>query len=87
MAAFDADSDRRARRIQDDILRRMTPEDRFRAVCGLIRAADAIACAGIRERFPQASEREVFLRLAVRKLGPDLACRVYPELERIDLRA
>jgi hypothetical protein len=76
MAAFDADSDRRARRI---------PEERFRAVCGLIRAADAIACAGIRERFPQASEREVFLRLAVRKLGPDLACRVYPELERIDL--
>jgi len=75
-------------RIQRDILRRMTPAERLRAVCDLNRAADTMAVAGIRARFPEASDREVFLRLAVRKLGSDLARRVYPDLTAIEnLRA
>jgi len=61
---------------------------RRRPECDLNRAADALAIAGIRQRFPGAADREVFLRLAVRKLGSDLARRSYPELAEIEhLRA
>ncbi len=35
--------------------------------------------AGIRQRHPQANERECFLRYAVLTLGKDLAVKAYPE--------
>jgi len=78
------DTDPAMLRIQRDILRRMTPAERLRTVCDLNRAADTLAIAGIRARFPGASEREGFLRLALRKLGSDLARRAYPELAEIE---
>ena len=49
-------------------------------------AADALALAGIRLRYPGASEREQFLRLACLKLGRDLAKQAYPEIEQLDER-
>lgn len=71
-------------RMQRDALRRMTPEQKMRLVRDLNRAADAMAEAGIRDRYPAASDREVFLRLAVRKLGYRLASAVYPEVETLE---
>jgi hypothetical protein len=70
-------------RMQTDILRRMSSEQRLQIVAELNRTVDAMAEAGIRDAFPGASEREVFLRLAVRKLGYDLACSAYPEVESL----
>jgi hypothetical protein len=71
-------------RMQRDILSRMSPEERMRIVGDLNRAADAMAEAGIRDRYPEASDREVFLRLAVRKLGYALARTAYPEVEGLE---
>jgi hypothetical protein len=62
----------------------MAPAMKLRLVSGLTAAADAMALAGIRLRFPGASPREQFLRLASIKLGRDLARQVYPEIEQLD---
>jgi hypothetical protein len=43
--------------------------------------------AGIRHRYPHASERECFLRLAAIRLGVETTRRIYPEAaELTDLR-
>ena len=73
------DSSPEVERLQIALWRRMSPLDKARAVDGLSRAAQELALAGIRQRHPHASERECLLRLAMIKLGPRLAVRVYPE--------
>ena len=73
------DSSPEVERLQIDLWRRMSPLDKGRAVDGLSRATDELALAGIRQRHPHAPEHECRLRLAVLKLGPQLAARVYPE--------
>jgi hypothetical protein len=42
-----------------------------------------LALAGIRQRYPRASERECFLRLAALQLGPTLVRQVYPDASQI----
>lgn len=48
-----------------------------RLVCELGATADAFALADLRRRHPDASPRELALRLAVRRLGPDLVHRAF----------
>ena len=74
-----ADTSPAAERRQVEAWRRMSPVDKARVVTDLTRTAEELALAGIRMRHPLASERECLLRLAVLKLGPELALRVYPE--------
>ena len=74
------DSSPDVERMQIDLWRRMSALDKARAVDGLSRATQELALAGIRLRHPHASEQECRLRLAVLKLGPQLAARVYPEV-------
>ena len=57
--------------------------DKGRLVSQLSMAADRLALAGITRRYPQATAHEQFLRLAILKLGRDLAARVYPEIESL----
>jgi hypothetical protein len=38
-----------------------------------------MARAGVRARFPNATPREQFLRLAIQTLGAGVATRVYPD--------
>jgi hypothetical protein len=59
--------------------REMSSAEKARLITGLCQAADALAIAGIRHRYPDASSQECFLRLAMLKLGRELACRVYPD--------
>ncbi len=82
--APDTDPEIEARQI--DAWRRMTPEEKWHLVEAMNRTVRELALAGIRERFPNASEREQFLRLAQLRLGDDLAREVYPELDEIDPR-
>ena len=63
--------------------RAMSSTDKAALIVGLCQAADAMALAGIRHRYPAASPRECFLRLAMRKLGRELACRVYPDASQL----
>jgi hypothetical protein len=57
----------------------MSPAEKAAIVTGLTQAAYELAHAGVRHRYPSASPHEQFLRLALEVLGPDLACRAYPE--------
>lgn len=64
---------------QVEAWRRMLPAEKAAIVTNLTQAAYAMTCAGVRHRYPQASAREQFLRVALIVLGPELACRAYPD--------
>jgi hypothetical protein len=64
---------------QIEAWRRMSSIDRLRLVSDTTRAAVNLTLAGIRRRYPEASERECFLRLAAILLGVDNARRIYPD--------
>ena len=72
-------------RLQIEGWRRMSAAEKAALVCGLTQAACDLALAGVRHRYPDASPREQFLRLAVVMLGPDLARKVYPEIVTTNL--
>lgn len=73
------DTSRTAVARQIAIWRAMDPSDKARLVASLSRAVEHMARAGIRQRHPQASDRERLLRFAILKLGPELARRAYPD--------
>ncbi len=64
----------------------MTAAEKAAIVTGLTEATYEMARAGIRHRYPNASPREQFLRLAIVTLGPDLARKAYPDIALLDLR-
>ena len=80
------DTDAESEQHQIERWRAMSPAEKFRVVAELNAAVDTMALAGIRLRHPDASPREQFLRLAIMKLGRDLARQVYPEIEQLDAR-
>jgi hypothetical protein len=59
--------------------RNMTPDQKAATVSGLTSAVFEMARAGVRARFPNATAREQFLRLAIQILGADVATRAYPD--------
>ena len=59
------------------ILRKMPAGERVLAAARMTLAVNAFALAGIRQRYPQADEREQFLRLAVLRLGRQVTIDVY----------
>ena len=59
--------------------RRMSSVHKAALISGLTSATFVLARAGLRHRHPGASERELFLRLAVLTLGGDLAEQAYPD--------
>ena len=73
-------------RMQIERWRHMSPAEKAAMVSGLTQATCELSLAGIRERYPDASSRELFLRLAMLRLGPDLARKAYPEIVALDLR-
>ena len=75
-----SDTSAAAEEVQVRRWREMTVADKARLVTGLCQTADTMALAGIRRRHPTATARECFLRLAVLKLGVELAARAYPEI-------
>lgn len=79
-AVLAADTSREAERVQVELWRRMSPLEKARIVSEISRTAQELSLLGIRRRHPHASERECLLRLAVMKLGRDLARAVYPEV-------
>jgi len=70
-------------RRQVDAWRHMSPAEKAATVTGLTRAAWAMTAAGVRQRFPEASPREHFLRVAVIVLGPELARLAYPDAAQV----
>jgi hypothetical protein len=67
--------------------RRMSPAERLQMVSVMTRAVNELALAGIRHRYPHASERECFLRLAAIRIGVATTRRIYPDAAELpDLR-
>jgi hypothetical protein len=81
LLSLDTSADIERRQVES--WRRMSAAEKAAMVTGLTRAACAMAEAGVRQRHPDASPREHFLRLAAILLGPDLACLAYPDAARV----
>ena len=79
MARLAADTSAEIEERQIQAWREMSPADKAALVAGLTNATIVLARAGLRERHPGASDRELFLRLAILTLGRDLAGQAYPD--------
>jgi hypothetical protein len=75
-----ADTSPEAWRVYLDIIRQMTPAQKMRRTLEWSAEIRLFAEAGLRERFPQADEREIFLRSARMRLGADLFRKVYGDV-------
>jgi hypothetical protein len=64
--------------MQVELWRGMSPLSKVQAVSALTRSVLFLSLAGIRQRFPEATDLECKIRLARLTLGPELAERVYP---------
>lgn len=82
-AVLSSDTSLEVERAQVELWRRMSPLEKACAVTEISRAVQQLSLAGIRLRYPEASERERMLRLAILKLGRPLACKVHPEAARL----
>jgi hypothetical protein len=82
-ALLSNDTDRAVEERQFEIWRALSTEQIAQVIRGASQTARRLALAGLRDRYPAASERELTVRLAVLTLGRDLAVRVYPELEQL----
>jgi hypothetical protein len=69
------DTDPAAERLLIEAYRAMPPWRKIKIVQDLNRATAALAIADIRRRHPSANEREVLLRLASRRIDPELLRR------------
>ena len=60
-----------------DIYRRMSPEKKIASALEMSRSVKALAEAGLRQRYPAASPREIFLRRVQLDLGEELFRKAY----------
>ncbi len=71
------DTSPEAERILIEGYRRMSPGRKAQIVFGLYQFAHDLAMADVRRRYPDADERECRLRVASRRLDPDLMRDVF----------
>jgi hypothetical protein len=70
---------------QIEIWRSLSTVEIAQIVAGASRAIRTLALAGLRARFPAASEHELTVRLAVVTIGRELAQKVYPEVSTLEM--
>ena len=71
------DTDPRAMEVWLEVLRAKTPGERIRIAFELTGFALRMAESGVRAAYPQATEREIFLRAAALRLPRDLMIKAY----------
>jgi hypothetical protein len=79
MPEFDwfRDTDPRALKVFLDVQRRMTVSEKLGTMFGLMEMLRNFAEAGVRGMYPQADDREIFLRTTARCLDRETMIRVY----------
>ncbi len=82
-AVLASDTSLEAERTQVELWRCMSPIEKLHAVSESTRAVLQLSLAGIRLRHPEAADEECEIRLAILKLGRELACRAFPEAARL----
>lgn len=71
------DTDPRALKVFLDLQRKMTASEKLQAVFDLTEMLMRLAEEGVRSLYPEADDREVFLRAAARRLDRETMIRVY----------
>jgi hypothetical protein len=82
-AILSRDTSADVERLQIEAWRRMSPLEKAGIMSQATSDALTLALSGIRQRYPGASERECFIRLAALQLGPTLVRQVYPDASQI----
>ncbi len=72
-----ADTDPKALDVFLDLQRRMTVSEKVAAVFEMSEMLLRMSLADVKRQYPNADEKEVFLRMAARHLNRDLMIRVY----------
>ena len=79
--ALDTPLDIEARQIER--WRMMTSAEKAATITALCQSVHDLAWAGLKRRYPDATERELFLRMAVLRLGNELARKVHPDVANL----
>lgn len=77
MRARPMDTPKKVWDLQFELLRRKTPEERLEMARQMTLSMQRFAMASLREEHPDLSEDELWLKLAVRRLGRDTVLKVY----------
>ena len=77
MESMPSDTDRDAERVQIELMRQAPPWRKLYLLGQLNQTVKLLALCGLRQRHPQATEEELYRRLADLLLGVELAARVY----------
>ncbi len=80
MSGLYSDTDPEVEALQIELWRQASPTHKMNMLAQLNVSARRLALAGLRARYPQASEAELRRRLAALLLGEDLAREVYGDL-------
>jgi len=79
MGALFSDTHPKMEALQIQLWRQASPTRKMQMLAQLNQSARLLALAGLRARYPQASEVELHFRLAELLLGNELARKVYGE--------
>lgn len=71
------DTSEAAERVQTEIWRGMTAERKLRLVSEMSLMIQRLAFAELRQRYPDLPDDEIWLRLAARRLSPEVMRAVY----------
>jgi hypothetical protein len=72
-----ADTSPEAWKVLMDLMRRMSPEEKLQRAFECSAFVRNFAESALRHKYPQATDREIFLRAARQRLGLELFERVY----------
>ena len=72
-----SDTSPEAQRVQDDIYRRMSPARKYQLIFQTYEMGRQLALAGLRMRYPDATEEEIWHLWARQHLGDELYEEVY----------
>jgi hypothetical protein len=64
-------------RLMIELWRKASPEQKLQKVVGLGRALNELICADLRRRYPDATERELQLRVAARSYDRELMIKAF----------
>ena len=76
-----ADTSPEAWKVFLDLQRKMSPSEKLQRTLEWSDLIRRFAEAGMRQRYPDADEREIFLRMARQNLGPELFRKVYGDCD------
>ena len=79
-----ADTSPEAWKVFLDLQRKMSPAEKLQRTLEFSDMVRKFAEAGMRQRYRNADERELFLRMARQNLGPELFRKVYGDVIRDD---